>query len=77
MRIWIKKKDEINKRRRVAYQRKKIAPCVQFHDTQQEATPGVLTQLDNTPTIKGELKREALISVTKISLVLLMILSRP
>ena len=53
----------MNKKRREAYQRKKIAPDVCFQDA--EATPGVLTQLDNEPISKGELERETLISIEK------------
>ena len=59
-----------NRKRREAYQRKKTASDVHFQDA--EATPGVLTQLDNEPISKGELEHETLISIAKISLVVLM-----
>lgn len=58
-------KDEKNKKRREAYHRKKTAPYVQIHEAQPEATPGVLTQLNNTSTSNGEIEHESLISITK------------
>lgn len=55
------KKDEINKKCHEAYYRRKTPPSVHSQEAQPEATPGVLTQLQNTPISKGELEHETLI----------------
>ena len=55
------KKDELLKKRREAYHRKKTHPSVHSQEAQLETTPGVLTQLQNTPISKGELEHETLI----------------
>ena len=70
-------KDERNRKRREAYQRKKIELERSSHEAQPEATPGVLTQLDNTSISNGEIEHESLISITKKKrITVLMILTR-
>ena len=47
------KKDEINKKRREAYHRKKTHPFVHSQEAQPITTPAVPTQLQNMPISKG------------------------